>query len=375
MTMGPLRLLADDLTGALDSAAAFGADERPVPVLWQAGSLPAGAFAFDSGTREAAAPEATATAGRLAPRLFARPDALAYKKVDSLLRGSEVEEIDAILKARPFGRCVVAPAFPAQGRVTRGGRQGLLRPDGGWEALDQDVAARLEGLGFRVARRGPGDPVPQGLSVFDAESDADLDALAASAPDLDDTLWVGSGGLAAALARRAAPSPAATPVRSASRPGPLLGLFGTDHPVMRGQLAGVDTHHLAIGEPDAAAVEHRLRTQGAAFVSVVLPPQTSRADAAARIALVLGDLVGGLDAPGTLVVAGGETLRGLCGVLGAERLDVVGEVMPGIPRSVLMGGRWSGVHVVSKSGAFGAPDLLRTLLAAAAAPPDGACQP
>ena len=72
------------------------------------------------------------------------------------------------------------------------------------------------------------------------------------------------------------------------------------------------------------------------------------------------------------MVAGGETLRGLCDALGATRLDVTGDVLSGIPRSVMRGGRWDGTIVVSKSGAFGTPDLLRDLIAARAVSNDGA---
>jgi D-threonate/D-erythronate kinase len=45
-------------------------------------------------------------------------------------------------------------------------------------------------------------------------------------------------------------------------------------------------------------------------------------------------------------------------MLGARSLVVTGEPMPGIAVSTLEGGRWPGATVLSKSGAFGAPDLL-----------------
>ena len=65
------------------------------------------------------------------------------------------------------------------------------------------------------------------------------------------------------------------------------------------------------------------------------------------------------------MVAGGETLRGLCLALGATSLEVQGRIVPGLPRSVMRGGRWDGVTVLSKSGAFGPPNLLRDLLRSA----------
>ena len=69
-----------------------------------------------------------------------------------------------------------------------------------------------------------------------------------------------------------------------------------------------------------------------------------------------------LDMPGTLVIAGGETLRDVCDMLEAEWLEVDGEIMPGVPTSVMNGGRWDGMTVVSKSGAFGDAGLLVRLL-------------
>jgi len=49
-------------------------------------------------------------------------------------------------------------------------------------------------------------------------------------------------------------------------------------------------------------------------------------------------------------------------VLGAQALRVTGRLAPGLPRSVLRGGRWDGVTIISKSGAFGPPGLWRDLL-------------
>ena len=74
------------------------------------------------------------------------------------------------------------------------------------------------------------------------------------------------------------------------------------------------------------------------------------------------DVTRSIGRPCTLLVAGGETLRGLCISLNAEHLEVRGRVIPGLPRSVLRGGRWDGVEVISKSGAFGSEGLWRNLL-------------
>jgi uncharacterized protein YgbK (DUF1537 family) len=174
-------------------------------------------------------------------------------------------------------------------------------------------------------------------------------------------LWIGTGGLAQALAA-GAPGQASLPL-----PPPVLGLFGSDQAVTAGQLAscGSDWLRLPDGGPAASqAVAAHLETHGKALISVDLPAGLSRIEAAGRIEDQLHRLARDLPAPGTLVVAGGETLRGLCVALGASSLEVQGRIVPGLPRSVMRGGRWDGVTIISKSGAFGPPNLLRDLLRA-----------
>ena len=108
-----LKLLADDLTGALDTAAEFVGAYGPLDVVWSAEQVPrAGSFAIDSGTRERGADEAFAIAGDLAPLLDGAT--IAYKKIDSLLRGPWVAELDACLRTGAWDACIVAPAFPHQ---------------------------------------------------------------------------------------------------------------------------------------------------------------------------------------------------------------------------------------------------------------------
>src|SRR6516162_7849737 len=68
------------------------------------------------------------------------------------------------------------------------------------------------------------------------------------------------------------------------------------------------------------------------------PPGTARDEAARRIATELSRLVEDMPPPGTLVVAGGETLRGLCISLGARSLELEGRIVPGLPRSIMRGG-------------------------------------
>ena len=358
-----LRLLADDLTGALDTAAELTVLCGPVRVLWDGAAtadLPPGNVALDSGTREAARDAAFARAEALAPALAGA--GIAYKKVDSLLRGHVAAELAACLRLGAWRHCVVAPAFPAQGRITRGGCVLVRQHGGAWSpAGDGDLLAALADEGVPAPPGSPDAPLPPGVAVFDAETEDDLARVAALGRQAEaPVLWCGSGGLARALAGEARARPATALQR------PVLGLFGSDQAVTARQLAACGPCWIRLvkgGAAEALRVARQMETAGVALASVDLPPGLTRGEAARRIETALTELTRRLPRPDTLIAAGGETLRALCRGLGARSLEATGLVAPGVPRSAMRGGAWDGVEVVSKSGAFGADTLWRDLLA------------
>ncbi|MGH7152521.1 MAG: four-carbon acid sugar kinase family protein, partial [Acetobacteraceae bacterium] len=318
----------------------------PVSLPWPA--------AIDAGTRELPEPEARSMIRRLAATLDGADPA--FKKLDSLLRGHPVAEIAACVPS--FDHCVIAPAFPAQGRVTRFGCQMVREPDG-WRDTGIDLADGLRRYGVPVVPCRPGEAAPDGASLWDAETDDDLRTVVEAGQSLSGrVLWCGSGGLAGALAFHG-------PVPAPDLPGPLLALIGSDHPVSVAQLsaAWAHVHRITHGTAEEAAPIARRLARGNAAVAIVVPPLLDRRGAARHIERCFAALLTQLDPPGTLFVTGGETLRGVCDMLRAARLDVDGEVGPGVPTSILCGGPWDGLRIVSKSGGFGDSGLLLRLLA------------
>jgi D-threonate/D-erythronate kinase len=317
--MTRLRLLADDLTGALDSAARFVPLTGPVAVTWTDVAA-AGPVAIDSATRDMWPELARKTVGELAPLLDGGEPA--FKKIDSSLRGHVALELAACM--RRFDHCVLAPAFPFQGRITRSGRQ-FVRSGDAWRDVGIDLSAELRDHGIMATMRN-------------AETDTDLDAIVADGRRLAGrVLWCGTGGLAGALAgHRSVPRPVL--------PQPILALIGSDHPVSRTQVAAVpsDLRH--------------------SVVICDLPPGTDRLQARERIRRTFSELLRQVERPGTLFVSGGQTLRDLSDALDVTSLQVDGEIEPGVPTSLMQGGAWDGQRVVSKSGAFGDTGFLAALL-------------
>jgi D-threonate/D-erythronate kinase len=356
--MPSLKLLADDLTGALDTAAEFVGQFGPLEVFWSQASIPPAQdrFAIDSGTRERPPDEAFDVAAKLAP-LLAGAD-VAYKKIDSLLRGPWVAELDACLRTGQWDACLVAPAFAHQGRRTRAGQHYALHHDGRWSAVGQNIMEQLRERGLEARPGDPAGELARGISVFDAETDADLDRIVRIGRRYPGRLlWCGSGGLAGALARGTDVSAPAILKR------PVLGVFGSDHPSTSAQLAACDG--IMVGTADIRRDLNRIRHRldgGIALVKLETPGAVSRAEAAQHFAAEIMHIGQSLDPPGTLLIAGGETLKALCVAVGGGALLVSGRLEPGVPRSVIQGGSWAGVDVISKSGAFGPPDLWSKLL-------------
>lgn len=353
-----LKLLADDLTGALDTSAEFVGACGPFDVVWSADSLAPEkpSFAIDSGTRECDAEQAAMIVRGIAPRLGGAD--IVFKKIDSLLRGPWVAELEACLQSGLWDACIVSPAFPHQGRMTRGGRQYARMPDGSWNAAGPAIVDQLRACGLEARFTGGNEALPKGISIFDAERDDDLDRIAEIGRDFSGkVLWCGSGGLAAALARG---SDVSVPAQLKT---PLLGIFGSDHAATAAQLSRCEAVVLRTRDvgSDLEGIERALE-RGVALVRLETSGAVSRAEAAEHFASETRRLAQAIVPPKSLIIAGGETLKAQMLAVEARALRVVGRLEPGLPKSVIQGGPWEGVDVVSKSGAFGPPDLWFSLL-------------
>lgn len=354
-----LRLLADDLTGALDSAAEFTGLFGPIKVVWPERALAQveGSLTVDSGTRELNSAQAFAKVAELAPILHGA--SIAFKKIDSLLRGPWVAELAACLQTGDWDACLVAPAFPHQGRRTQAGRQYALGADGSWRAVGPDIIELLREQNIAARPGRSAQALSSGVTVFDAESDRDLLRIAESGRRYAGRLlWCGSGGLASALAA------GCSITTSRKIVPPVLGVFGSDHAATTAQLArcaGATVPLTRDSRIDIDAVRRRL-ADGLAMVKLDAPTGSARTEAARHFAAELALLAREIDPPATLIISGGETLKAQCVAAGAHELKVTGRLEPGLPRSVIEDGVWRGVEVISKSGAFGPPDLWLKVL-------------
>lgn len=377
-------IIADDLTGAADAAAAYGPTHTSSVMLDVGSTWPeAEILSINTESRYLAAEEAAAAVTSAVGRALEQ-DRRVFKKIDSLLRGNVGAEVAAALATATQGRgrglAIVAPAFPATGRTTLrgivhvGGRQNIEGRFGG------DVGGALAAGGLTVeVLAGEAGRTPEDLAahlrdvqergidavVLDASSDQDLQAIAAAADLLDfPALLVGSGGLAAHIASREEGSARNAQVRHVGRTLTVIGSYSSLARQQTEALVAAGAEHITL---DHTALEGpavaRLVAEAMTRNDVVLTPDpmgtVDKAQALVVAEALARATAGGIGHCDALVMTGGETATAVLKALGAGSFTVLGEIEPGVVMSLLPEPL---PLLVTKAGAFGdAGTLARTI--------------
>ena len=373
-------VIADDLTGAAELAAFVATTERPARVTWPpfvheswcAPAAGAPSLVIDTESRNLTA---AAARDRLAPIVRDLPrewlSGIVYKKIDSTLRGPIREEITLLHDLAGLGPVVAAPAYPRMGRTTRGGMQylqGVAVADG--PAGADPVAAARESNVARLLP--PGDAIvlgpPAGREVrdlasevachrsagrhivVDAEREVDLERLAEALRSLPPGLVMATGGLARHL------WPRAEFVTAQGAAGRIVVIVGSHHPAAREQAVDLQRVH-ACRRVDAARHENSIGHRDEVLV-LTTPDHRIAPGAALRDLDDAMKEVIALGTPSAVVVTGGESALHVLKRVGATSLDVMGELVDGVPIGLVVGGPWAGTILATKAGGFGGPDIL-----------------
>ena len=330
-----LFLIADDLTGALDSAVPFANLGLSVSVLTRPDADPAmvssDCLAISINSREGSVTEAARLAHSVCR--IGTGARFSFKKIDSRLKGHVAEEVRAVARALGLTRILLSPAIPSMGRRVRNGHL----------------------CGTAVAEPIPLAPIVSALAEFDVlapeiETDADLDRAVSGAGEA--TLFVGARGLASALARRIGPT------KTAKAPQlfpPVQFVIGSRDPVTVQQVARLRSDRP--GLPYLAAPNGLSPTLPEAGAFVLQAVEGVGSVSGCLVSERLADaVVSCMTRPGTVVVTGGETAAAVLQRAGLDRLCVLGEVLPGVPVCGVAG--QADFRLVTKSGGFGAVDAF-----------------
>jgi uncharacterized protein YgbK (DUF1537 family) len=395
-----LGIVADDLTGAMDSSGYFvGMGFSTVVILDTSFPSTADVVVITTNSRA----EEPDTAGeRVRQAVKSLMGRLVYKKIDSTLRGNIGVELEAAIEELASEKAVVAPAFPAVGRTTLGG---ILLVNGVAVAetqfaddpilpvkeshipslLEQSTRHRVGCVSLEDIEAGSEflyrkiNKMPQNMVVCDVREQSHLAGIAQAAA-LAEGRWLlcGSGGLARELHLLLTKVPKASKVTRSSQPsGPALVVVGTRNQVAANQLLkakdklGLPILNLAVehlGQEDAISgkvgstleeAEHLLsQEKGLALSSTFsqYAPDLKHAIPALMAEVVAGILTSRKFAG--LFLSGGDVAVEVCRKLQVSAIQVLGEVEPGIPAGELIGGQSRGMRVVTKAGGFGTEGAL-----------------
>ena len=346
-------IIADDLTGALDSSVPFATlGFNSVAAVLPEGvplALASGAevVAVNLGTRELGPDVAFARAAEAARVVhrFAGPKTIWLKKIDSRMKGNIGAEAAGVASVVNPARVVLCPAIPELGRFVRNGR--------------------LEGHGVAAPISVTLSPADLPTEIPDAETDADLDRLVRNADPR--CLFVGARGLAAALARWLGRD--RRPLPAPDLQGPLGFAVGSRDPITLAQVAGLRAADGLrwIAAPDGLVPSAPV--PGPVLVQATPGSGATGAVVADRLAQGMLAHLSGL---GTLVLTGGETAAALLRAANIGHLRLKGEILPGLPLC-LAPDKPGFPALVTKSGGFGPPDTLLRLWQAARSPEGLSC--
>jgi uncharacterized protein YgbK (DUF1537 family) len=375
-------IVADDLTGAMDSAGPFagtGVETWVVATPMQCDPATiAGArvVAVNTDSRHLPAAQAATRVREIVRRLG--PDAfdVIVKKIDSTLRGNVVAETLALLEAGGRRRAVIAPAFPAQGRTVK---NGLVYVNGvplaqtafARDALSPPPLAPLQQVfaeaepGFGVANSGAGGDFSSGSNIrvwiADGGTDADLAATVSAVQDqLGEVLLAGSAGITKPLARACFDG-----MVSRAAPKKLTGtiVFAVGSRAMQ-SAEQVDSLMREPGSRMLRAPNGRLlQREFPAARNLVLKATADDAGKEGDAQQVAADMArNAIDATRrthaqALVATGGDTAMAILTATGNPALQVLGDLMPGIPYARI---RVDGapLWLVTKAGGFGGRDTF-----------------
>ncbi len=391
-----LGVIADDLTGAVDTGVQFRKWGLSVGFLLQAEALSgvsteAEVIVVNTDSREDPPAEAYRKVREAALSLASLGVETFYKKVDSTLRGNIGAEIDAVMDATGAEIAFIVPAYPAAGRTTRNGVH-LVNGAPLWEteyAMEMDAReSRVSAIINAQSKRKTGlvqlDAIRDGpeaiegsikghrdegaeLIVFDAVAERDL--LAVSEAGRGVRVFSGSAGLASEL-------PCGLGLREVK---PVLSIIGSIRSTTRSQAqllqerlgtvkVEVDTLRLLEGEGsrlneiNRCTEEVSAHLKGSEDVLITTMLQEGSQDQATAdersiigesLAEIASSALNGVEVSG-LVLSGGATALAVCKALDITSAEILEEVQPGVPLLSLTGG----LKAVTKAGGFGTRDTL-----------------
>ncbi len=393
-----LLILADDLTGALDSGVQLARKGQNVVILTDRDvpfpeEASADVMVIDTETRHVDPGTAAQIVETLVRIAAQHGYERIYKKTDSGLRGNIGAELEAVLKASGRDHLNFIPAYPATDRKTIDGvqyvnGQPLAESIFAHDPINPITVSRVDELIHQQSRvpAGPAEAQGQakkGIVVYDAESNEDLKRIADELQKEDD--FVLTGGCAGFLEVFPVAKQQTSIPEIRLTQNRLLVLSGSVNEITRSQLTyarqqgGLSVHvpmdlivkgkwtrnekqrylHELIqnaGDNPLILVD----TLGEISEDLTLDPGQLAEVIAENMGCLANEIADTLPSY-VMMIIGGDTLQGFIRSRHIQELHPIAEIDPGI---VAASYEESGTehYIITKSGAFGSPDQLIRIL-------------
>jgi uncharacterized protein YgbK (DUF1537 family) len=367
-------IIADDLTGACDAASPFAMRRMCTRVALDPEWLPQSeVLALDIGSRDVTVEAARIRIRAALEVAHHRKPHLLLKKIDSVFRGNTVEEVKTCLNLLPHKFAILAPGYPPLGRRVRDGRlhvchlAGQSTLDIASQLSDYDIKFRT----LKLASMTNSTPLAERmirakedglrLVLCDTETEQDLDEIVhAGLHSSLDLIWMGSAGLAHALAKTQASHPEEATWPPVEIRGAIIFCIGSDHPVTLEQIRNLkqtrDPAELFLDSETGNDIDVALK-KGLDILLHVDPKRRQHGQSyLLRMCEVLHPNI--RRSIGALLLSGGDTAAMVCNAFKAQGIELRNELLPGIPSGLIRGGAADGLAVITKSGGFGAEDAL-----------------
>lgn len=413
-------VITDDLTGANDTAVQFAKKGLRTVVFLESGNPGKQeerieVIVINTDSRALPSTVAVERIRKAFQSLSISETDILFKKIDSTLRGNVVPEVEETLKLSKKEIAIVAPAYPKNKRTTVNGIHyvrgipvaeteaasdprcpvryshipTLFQTQGSLPAasvsLDSIRKGGLKAIISTLAGEG------KRILIFDAETEGDLQAIVQGVLSSGrKSLWVGSAGLAEALSEQYLVSRRPgngrpllmSPIQSNLTPvsKPVLIILGsmsevsTQQGELFAQWAGIEPYildpkkvlkgHTSVLETAVRRIHTHLKEGSHTLLMSdrhKLPPSSNgSANPIETLLHAFQDLGSAIDFSlcSGLIVTGGDIAMAVCKGMEVHSIEVLDETSPGIPLGLVRGGRWEGLPLVTKAGAFGSPDAF-----------------
>ncbi|MFZ7102395.1 MAG: four-carbon acid sugar kinase family protein [Peptococcaceae bacterium] len=409
-------IIADDLSGACDTAVQFSNFGYRTIVINKLANLPArdagfNAVAITTNSRDASAADAQLKIKEVCKSLKSLPDINIYKKIDSTWRGNIGAELETLLRELDLKFVVICSAYPRNKRVGLGGyllvdgqllhhtsmakdpgspiKEGFL-PD----LLQKQTRLPVKLITLKVIEKGVEilkeyilSNIKDGPCLFIADTieESHLDILAQLSDEgLPRHIYVGSAGLSAAILRQDKEK------GEAAEALPVLTVIGSVHPNSNLQVDemikkyGVkeiyipwpNLLHYSEGALKDFTKEALTTLQGGADLVIRTSRTASDVELAKAEAERLGlssleiantislglqkfmaGILGYVELAG-IMVTGGATALQLLEVMNAEGIEVEREIEAGVPLGKIVGGTLNNLPIITKAGGFGSRNIF-----------------